>query len=66
MFTAGSWLTLPFSSASEGLSVVLRAVGTRRCGVVGACRSSLDMALCAKGEERLASSGKVVTLLIGD
>ena len=66
MFTAGSWLSLPLLSASEGASVDLREGGARRLEGVGAFKSSVDTALCAKGEERRASSGKVVVLLIGD
>lgn len=44
----------------------LRGVGARRFGVVCAFKSSVDIPLCAKGEERLTSSGNVVTLLMGD
>ncbi len=65
MFTEGSWLSLPLLSASEGASVDLSGVGARRLEGVGAFKSSVDLPLCAKGEERLASSGNVVTLLMG-
>lgn len=66
MLTAGSWVSRPPNSASEGANVDRRGVGIRLFGVEGAFRSSLDIALCASGEDRRASSGNVVVLLMGD
>lgn len=63
MLTAGSWLTLPFNSASEGCSVDRSGGGTF---LVLVPIPLAEIAFFAKGEECLASRGSETTLLIGE
>ena len=64
MLTAGSWLTLPFSSASDGCNVDLSGGGgTLRVLVLA---SLDDVAFFANGEECRGSRGSDTTLLMGE
>ena len=63
MLTAGSWFTLPFSSASDGCSIDRSGGGTFP---VLLPVSLAEIAFFARGEDCRASSGSETTLLMGD
>lgn len=67
MFTAGSWLILPFNSASDGCNRGLIGVRFRRDDATDRepSRSELASWLRGDGDACLASKGSAVTLLIG-
>lgn len=67
MFTAGSWLILPFNSASEGCNRGLIGVRFRLGDALDREPSRSELASWPRGdgEDCLASSGNMVTLLIG-
>ena len=66
MLTAGSWLILPFSSAFEGCNTGLIGGGFLFGRLEPCVKTSDVIGFCTKGEEDLAFSGSVVTLLIGE